>query len=95
MPETAASTVAPGKFDEPAAEAAGRAAKAQKALPQNPIDKALGAPAPEEPKRDGEEEQDRKSSPTAAHVFAAMFAALYVAARFIESRRVHSLLRQS
>lgn len=88
-------TVALGKLDKPAAEASDKFAKEQKALPQNPIDKALGAPAPEKPKKDGKEEQDRKSSPTAAYVFAAMFAALYVAGRLIESRRVNTLFRQS
>jgi hypothetical protein len=90
-------TIALGQWEKPAAEAA-RAHKEQKKaveLPQNPIDKALGAPAPDKPKKDGtdlSEGQDKKPSPTSAYVFAAMFAVLYVVGRVLEGRLVRSLL---
>lgn len=90
-------TIALGRWEKPAAEAA-RTHKEQKKtveLPQNPIDKALGAPAPDKPKKDGtdlSEGQDKKPSPTSAYVFAAMFAVLYVVGRVLEGRLVRSLL---
>ncbi|WP_343615533.1 hypothetical protein [Novosphingobium sp.] len=89
-------TIALGRWEKPAAEAT-RAHKEQKKtveLPQNPIDKALGAPAPDKPKKDGtdlSEGQDKKPSPTSAYVFAAMFAVLYVVGRVLEGRLVRSL----
>lgn len=64
-------------------------------LPQNAIDKALGAPAPEQPdknKKDGEDK--KKLKPTAAYVFAAIFAILYVAGRIIEQRSIRSTFRK-
>lgn len=67
-------------------------------VPQNPIDKALGAPAPEKPKKDGagkSEEDDKKPSPTSAYVFAAIFAALYVVGRILEDRLVKVLFKKS
>ena len=93
-------TIAVGKLQEPSAEAAGESKKPDKkdaALPQNPIDKALGAPAPEKPKKDGDdksEEDDDKPSPTAAYVFAAIFAALYVVGRILEDRLVKALFQK-
>ncbi len=53
-----------------------------KVLELNPIDKMLGAPAPEKPKKD--KEKERKPSATAAYVFSALFAVLYVVGRFLE-----------
>lgn len=61
-----------------------------KVLPQNPIDKALGAPAPEKPKKD-DKKKDDKHSPTTAYVFAAIFAVLYGVGRVLEDRLVRSL----
>lgn len=60
------------------------------AFPLNPIDKALGAPAPEKSKK----KKDDKPSPTAAYVFAALFATLYLVGRVLEDRLVRSLFRK-
>jgi hypothetical protein len=103
-----------GTIDKPTAEeAAAEKKKAEEkkkeiaARPQNPIDKFLGAPAPEKPKSDAEkkkEEAKKKAagkedeasvhSPTAAYVFAAIFAVLYVAGRILESWLVKRLFRR-
>lgn len=99
-------TVAVGQWQKPAAEAAAKA-KADKqkdaakkddahkaARPMNPIDKALGAPAPE---KDGKK-PDRKGdkySPTSAYVFACLFALLYVIGRVLEARLVKARLRKA
>jgi len=93
-------TVAIGKFEKAATEASGtkKPEKKDVELPQNPIDKALGSPAPEKPKKDGADkskEDDKKPSPTSAYVFAAIFAALYVVGRILEGRLVKGLFRKS
>lgn len=85
-------TITIGTFESASTAAAEKAKKPEKAEPvlqQNPIDKALGAPAPEKPKK------DKKNSPTAAYVFAALFAALYVVGRILEDRLAKSLFRKS
>lgn len=62
-------------------------------LPLNPIDKALGAPAPKKP--DGKDKDDKKKpSPTAGYIFAGMFATLYVVGRILEDRLVRRLFRR-
>jgi hypothetical protein len=81
------------------AAAAAKAEKAAKkpelaALPMNPIDKALGAPAPEKPKKKKDGEGKKKPSPTPAYVLAGMFATLYVIGRVLEDRLVKSLFRK-
>ena len=99
-------TIAVGKLQKkPAAEAtaakgtdASRKAAADKApVPLNPIDKFLGAPAPEKPKK-GEAEKmgkrGKKASPTSAYVFAVMFALLYVIGRILEDRLVKRLFKK-
>ena len=61
------------------------------------IDKALGAPEPEKPgKKDANKGDDdhKKPSPTAAYVFAAIFATLYVIGRILEDRLVKTLFRR-
>jgi hypothetical protein len=92
-------TVAAGKLEKPSSEASDAAKKKEKKhaeLPQNPIDKALGAPAPDKPKKDDKsKEDDKKPSPTSAYVFAAIFAALYVVGRILEDRLVKGLFRRS
>jgi hypothetical protein len=94
-------TVAIGKLEKPSIEAAGKSKKPEKkdaALPQNPIDKALGAPAPEKPKKEGagkSKEDDKKPSPTPAYVFAAIFAALYVVGRILEDRLIKARFKKS
>lgn len=78
------------------------AAKKDKVLPQNPIDKFLGAPAPEAPKKDekkkdGEKDEKKKPkglSPTPAYVFAGIFAVLYLIGRVLEDRLVQRLFRK-
>ncbi|NMN06368.1 hypothetical protein [Novosphingobium sp. SG916] len=94
-------TIAVGQWQKPAAEAAAKAktdkkkdAKKDDVRPMNPIDKALGAPAPE---KDGKK-PDRKGdkySPTSAYVFASLFALLYVIGRILEARLVKARLRKS
>lgn len=76
------------------------------ARPQNPIDEFLGAPAPEKPKSEAEKKkeeakkkaagEDEKSehSPTAAYVFAAIFAVLYIAGRILEGWLIKRLFRK-
>ena len=101
-------TIGMAKFEKPATEAAGAPGKASgaskkpaakpAAVPQNPIDKFLGAPAPEKPKK-GEADKpggrDKKPTPTPAYVFAAIFATLYVVGRILEDRLVKRLFKKS
>ena len=93
-------TIAIGKLEKASTEAAGKSGAAKKAEkkdvapPQNAIDKALGSPAPEKPKKDGAG-KDKKPSPTSAYVFAGMFAALYIIGRILEDRLVKRLFKRS
>jgi hypothetical protein len=89
-------TIAVGKFDTPSArEAPEKPEKKDAALPQHWIDKALGAPAPEKPKKDNKAKEDkRKLKPTASFVFAGIFAFLYVVGRVLEDRLVKSLFKR-
>ncbi|EZP55758.1 hypothetical protein [Sphingomonas sp. CV7422] len=91
----AQATVALGKLESPKIEAKKPKAKKTPA-PLNPIDKALGAPAPEQPKKKGgDDDKDKKPSPTAGYVFAGIFATLYAIGRVFEARRVGALFRRS
>jgi len=91
-------TIALGEYEKAAAEASGKAEKPQeekeKVRTLHPIDKALGAPEPEKPKKDTEEE-DTDYSPKPAYVFAGIFATLYVAGRVLESLLIKSVFRRS
>ncbi|MCJ2185494.1 hypothetical protein [Novosphingobium beihaiensis] len=94
-------TIAVGKFQtEPAesrSESGKASAKEEAPRPLNPIDKALGAPEPEKPDKDGKDgakKKDRKPSPTAAYVFAGIFATLYVVGRVLEDRLIKGLFRK-
>jgi hypothetical protein len=84
-----------------AAEAAGKVEKKPEkknvVLTLNPVDKFLGAPAPEAPKKDEEApgRGRKKPSPTSAIVLAAIFALLYVFGRIFEHKMVESLFRKS
>lgn len=101
-------TIAVVKHQKPSTEAASTSGKDSKVskkpapkkadLPMNPIDKALGAPAPEKPGKDdadGPGKRSKKPSPTPAYVFAAIFAILYVVGRILEDRLVKSLFKKS
>lgn len=99
----AQATIAINAWQSPAKETAvtkgAHAAKKPKAkeapLPMNPIDKALGAPAPDKPEGgDADEEGPKKPSPTPAYVFAGIFVALYIAGRILEDWLVRSLFRR-
>jgi len=81
--------------------------KKQAARQLHPIDRFLGAPAPEKPKTDaekkkeeakkkaaGEEEEDEGPSPTSSYVFAAIFAALYVGGRTLEAWLARRLFKK-
>jgi len=97
-----------GKLEKPAAEATAKsdkpsdgkhkaAAKKEAEVPMNPIDKALGAPAPEKPKKDGDEKagrRNKKPTATPGYVFAAFFAILYVVGRILEDRLVKRLFQK-
>ena len=96
-------TIVVGKFQKPPTEAADKkkADKEKAELPQNWIDKALGAPAPEKPKKEGKDkkkdkdkDKDKKPSPTPAYVFAAIFATLYLVGRILEDRLVKRLFKR-
>lgn len=95
-------TLAMGRFDKaPVAVASKLAEKAGKqdvVLPRNAIDKALGSPAPEMPKKNGAGKNDdgkKKPSPVSAYVFAGIFAVLYVCGRLLESVLVRNLFRKT
>ena len=107
----AQATIAIGKLESPAApaaktlhtktlhaahKAAAHAKPAPKAVPMNPIDKALGAPAPDKPKGDDGDgdAHHHKPSPTSAYVFASLFAILYVIGRILEDRLVRGIFRK-
>jgi hypothetical protein len=103
-------TIAMGKFQKPATEAAATSGKAKDAskkadakaedakapVPLNPVDKFLGAPEPEKPKK-GEGKpgrRNKKPSPTPAYVFAAIFAALYVGGRILEDKLIKAQFKK-
>jgi hypothetical protein len=93
-------TIVVRDFEKQSAEASETSKKPEKKEVErklHPIDIALGAPAPEKPKKDGAEDGtdgDKGPSPTPAYVFAGLFAALYVAGRVLEDRLVKSLFRK-
>jgi hypothetical protein len=90
-------TVTIARFEKPAAEEAKKPDKKDVVIPLNPIDKFLGAPAPEKPKKDDKDGpgKKKKASPTAAYVFAAIFAVLYVVGRILEDRMVKRLFNRA
>jgi hypothetical protein len=80
-----------------AAEAKKTAAAKEAPPPMNPIDKALGAPAPEKPGKKAADEargRDKKPTATPAYVFAALFATLYVVGRILEDWLIRRLFRK-
>jgi hypothetical protein len=92
-------TSAADKLAAEKAEAKKKAADEKMAkMPMNPIDKALGAPAPKKPGTDGKGDEDNKDDkkPTTkpAYVFAGIFAALYIIGRILEDRLIKSLFKK-
>jgi hypothetical protein len=100
-------TIALGKLEKPAAEKADAAKKPEAEKPDvqlNPIDKFLGAPEPEKKpvtkaekakaEKEKAEKKAKRYAPTAAYVFAGIFAFLYVAGRILEDRLVKRLFRR-
>lgn len=90
-------TIVVVKHQKPSTDAAKSAKKDAQVLPMNSIDKALGAPAPEKPKKDGADKaegKNKKPSPTPAYVFAAIFAFLYLAGRILEDRLIKAQFKK-
>ncbi|CAN5349154.1 hypothetical protein BH09PSE3_BH09PSE3_05410 [soil metagenome] len=98
-------TIAMGELQKSKSEAADKSGKssdtskktvAKKAeVPMNPLDKALGAPAPEKPGKDAKPGgRDKKPTPTPAYVFAAIFAILYAVGRILEDRLIRALFKR-
>lgn len=98
-----------GEYEKPTpAEAAKEEAKAKKEeealakTPMNPIDKFLGAPAPDKPKKDDEKKKGKekekggnKRSPTSSYVFAGIFAFLYIVGRILEPWLIRRTFRKA
>jgi hypothetical protein len=92
---------------EPAKKEAGAKADAKKdeakkaPPPMHPIDKLLGAPAPDDPKKKKAKKDEegigrgKKPKPTPAYVFAGIFAALYLIGRVLEDRLVKRLFTRT
>jgi hypothetical protein len=95
-------TIVVGNLQKPPVEAASGKGPhaAQKPVPKiadvpmNPIDKMLGAPAPDKKKGDKPGGRNKKPSATSAYVFAGMFAALYLIGRVLEDWLVRRLFRK-
>ncbi len=93
----------PTSAEKAKAEGKEKSKKAKKAEVQlNPIDKFLGAPAPEKPedekskdKKKGEDEAPEGFSPTPAYVFAGIFAALYLMGRILEAWLIKRLFQRT
>jgi hypothetical protein len=68
--------------------------KKQADMPMNPIDKALGAPEPDNSKKE-DADKDKKLSPKAAYIFSGIFAILYVVGRVLEDRLIKARFRKS
>jgi hypothetical protein len=86
-------TIVINKFEKPPAEAP----KKHAVMPMNPIDKALGAPAPDTSKKadaDAAGKRGKKPSPKPAYIFAGIFATLYVVGRILEDRLIKSLFKK-
>jgi len=90
---SAADKLAAAKAEAKEKEADEKLAK----VPMNPIDIALGAPAPKKPHATGkndENEDKKKPTPTTAYVFAVIFAVLYIVGRILEDRLIRSLFQR-
>lgn len=92
-------TVFLGTLEKPKAEEkAKKDEKKKDEIKLNPVDKFLGAPAPEKPKddkkKDGKDDKDG-FSPTTAYVFAGIFAALWLIGRLLEPWLIRRLFTRS
>jgi hypothetical protein len=98
----AAATIGIGKLEAAPDEAkdAKKEEKKEMEVRMNPIDKFLGAPAPEnkddkaKKAKEKEEEKDKGPDPTPAYAFAGIFAAVYLVGRILEDRLIKSLFRK-
>jgi hypothetical protein len=81
-------TVVINKFEKPAPHEE----KKHTHIPMNPIDKALGAPEPDDAKKD--DPDDKKLSPKAAYIFSGIFAILYVVGRILEDKLLKARFRR-
>lgn len=101
----AAATIGIGKLEAAPDEAKGAKKEEKKEMEvrMNPIDKFLGAPAPEtkeekkakEKKKEKEKEEEEEGpDPTPAYAFAGIFAAVYLVGRILEDRLIRSLFRK-
>jgi hypothetical protein len=84
------------KHQKPSTDAA-KSEKTEAPVTLNPIDKALGAPAPDKPKKKGEDKaegKNKKPSPTPAYVFATLFAILYGVGRILEDRLIKAQFKK-
>jgi hypothetical protein len=97
-------TLATGAWEKAAAEAEKKTKPDKKKkdggkeFVLNPIDVALGAPAPRTKKEMAALKAEKEKEPpsaTPAFVFAGMFAALYVIGRILEAQRVNALFRKA
>jgi hypothetical protein len=90
-------TIAINNFDKTPPPAKSAAAKKPAAVPMNPVDKFLHAPAPDASKKDVApmSKKGGKPTPTPAYVFATFFAILYVVGRILEDRLIRGLFRKS
>lgn len=100
-------TVSLGELGKPTAEEKAKAEAKEKAkkkdeIQLNPVDKFLGAPAPEKTKdekskdkKKEDEEAPKGFSPTPAYVFAGIFAALYVLGRILEAWLIRRLFAKT
>jgi len=83
-------TVVISHFDKPTPDEE----KKHTDIPMNPIDKALGAPEPDNSKKD-DADDDKKLTPRAAYIFSGIFATLYVVGRILEDRLIKARFRKS
>ncbi len=91
---SAAAKLAAAKAEAKKKEADEKLAK----MPMNPIDIALGAPAPKKPRATGktdETDDKKKPTPKTAYVFACIFAVLYLVGRILEDRLIRSLFQKT
>lgn len=93
-------TVYLGSLEKPKTEEQAKKDK-KAALPLNPVDKFLGAPAPDKPKdnnkdaKKGSDGEKDRFSPTPAYVFAGIFAALWLLGRLLEPWLIRRLFQRT